>query len=206
MFRVDHNIDRVMRELDDIGKRQVPFALSQALNDTATAAGVAVTAAINADLDRPTRFTQNAVYVRRGSKSRLAAEMGLKPIQAEYLRFVIHGGERRPRGRAIPVPFGLRTNQYGNMPKSAIARLLGRADTFVASSANARTRHLPPGIYQRASGRGKVAPPPKLLVAFEPKAEYGKTLDFYGVARREIANVFLQNFDRRLAAAMQSAR
>jgi hypothetical protein len=206
VFTITHNIDAVMRQLDDFGRRQVPFALSQALNDTANDAGQAVTRAIDRNIDRPTPFTRNAVYVRRSSKAMLASEIGLKPIQADYLRYAVTGGQRLPRRSAIVVPVGIRTNQYGNMPKSAVARILARSDTFLASSRNAKTRHLPPGIYQRPPGKSRRRSAPKLLVAFEPKADYNPILDFYRIVEVAVMTNFDGHLNRRLRGALLTAR
>ena len=52
--------------------------------------------------------------------------VGIKAKQAEYLGIQETGGERLPRGRALVLPSQARVNQYGNIPRKAVARALSR--------------------------------------------------------------------------------
>lgn len=228
--RITANLDQLLRGLDAFAQRQLPFAAANALNDLAGEVQGAEEAALRADLDRPTGFTQRAIYRRAARKTQLEAEIGIRPIQAGYLVWQIEGGRRRPKRRAIPVPVGVVRNAHGNMPKRALARMLARPDVFIASAGSAKTGHLPPGIYQRGGrgrrkgasvfadggygtkgntwqGKGKKRSTLQLLVAFETSATYDvKPLDFFGLADRTVRARFRAHLERRLAEAIRTAR
>ncbi|WP_225029440.1 hypothetical protein [Xinfangfangia pollutisoli] len=208
--RITANLDQLLRGLDAFAQRQLPFAAAHALNDLAGEVQGAEEAALRAGLDRPTGFTQRAIYRRAARKTQLEAEIGIRPIQAGYLVWQIEGGRRRPKRRAIPVPVGVVRNAHGNMPKRALARMLARPDVFIASAGSARAGHLPPGIYKRGKskrGRGTTQPPLELLVAFETSATYAaKPLDFFGLADRTVRARYRAHLERRLAEAIRTAR
>jgi len=151
------------RSLDEIGRKQMPFATALALNDTAEDVEEAWELELEEKLDRPTPFTKRGIYKRRATKSRLTAEVGFKTIQAGYLKYQMQGGVRRPKGRALLVPAKTRLNKYGNMPKGSVARTIRKPGHFVASSRDSRTKHLKPGVYKRGktSRRRASASPPR---------------------------------------------
>lgn len=205
MITITANIDRVRRALSDLGRRQLPFALAAALTDTAGEVKDAEEVGLETHLDRPTPFTKRGFYLVAARKNRPVASVGIKTKQAGYLGFQISGGSRRPRGRALLVPVGQRRNKYGNIPRGTAARLVARPDTFVASSTDPATRHMRPGIYKR-SGAKRNPKPPKLLIGFEPRAQYAPRLPFIPIAERAARGGFQANFMRRLRTAIETAR
>ena len=99
---------------------------------------------------------------------------------------------------------GLRRNKYGNLPKGAMKRAEAKGDTFVAGKRGGGSQ-LAPGLYQRgkgARGRGKI----KLLVSFEPRAQYKKRLEFQPVALRRARGVYEAHLVRRLKQSQATAR
>lgn len=201
MISVKADIDAAERLLSDLARQQLPFATAMALNDTAQDVKVREEQALDREIDRPTRFTRNAIFIRRASKRRLVATVAAKDIQAQYLRYQVEGGIRPPKGRAIPVPSGIRLNVYGNMARGAVARALGKRNVFATSPGAARTRNLPPGVYERRRGGAL-----KLLVSFEPRARYSARWDFRGHAVRAARANFERNFIARLREAIATAR
>jgi hypothetical protein len=206
MFSIRADFDRAERMLSDIGRKQLPFASAMALNDTAGDVKGAEEQSIGRTFDRPTPFTQRGVYVRRASKSRLYAEVGVKRVQAGYLRRQVTGGVRTPEGAALLVPVSARLNKYGNLPKTALKRARSRTDVFVASRSAEETRHLPPGVYQRGRKRRGKQGGPKLLVAFEDRASYTPRWNFQDLAMRRARDRFRRHFLARFRQAMASAR
>lgn len=229
-FDISSNLDEVLNGLDDFTARQVPFAAAMALNDTAEDVKVAEEEEIEKSIDRPIGFTKRGIYKTRASKSKLVVEVGVKKIQAGYLVWQVKGGTRGPKRRAIPVPVGVVRNAYGNMRKGALAKMLARPDVFIASEGAPKTKHLPPGIYQRGKkgkrksksaarggeygtkgnnwqGKGKNRSTIKMLVAFESSATYeAKRLDFYGAADKKAKAEFRKNLEKRLAEAIRTAK
>lgn len=228
-FNVSSNLEEVLSAIDGFVARQVPFAAALALNDVAELVKIEEEAEIKKAIDRPIGFTQRGIYKTRASKSKLMAEVGVRPIQAGYLVWQVEGGERGPKRRAIPVPVGIVRNSYGNMPKGALAKLLARPDVFIASEGSPATKHLPPGIYSRGKranrkggltgraggygtvgnnwqGRGKKRSTLQLLVAFENSATYeAKRFDFFRAADKKAKAEFRAALERRLAEAIRTA-
>lgn len=206
MFTIFADIAAAERLLSDIGRRQMPFATARALNDTASDVKQAEERGIETAFDRPTPFTKRGIYVRRASKSRLYAEVGMKRVQAKYLEMQAKGGTRSPAGKAILMPIGVRLNKYGNIPRGGVKRAASRADVFVAGRGKAGTKHLRPGVYQRGRKKRGGTGSPKLLVAFEDRATYKARWSFQTVAMREARSRFRSHFLARFAQAMASRR
>ena len=156
----------------------------------------AVEKRIATTFDRPTPYTQRAVYVRPASKSKLYAEVGIKDRQARYLEIQETGGTRQPKGRAIVLPVGARLNKYGNMPKGAVGRALARKDTFSGRIGGVA------GIWQRQ----RKGQPPKLLYAYENDATYQPVFRFQATADEVARTRLRSNISRAMATAILTAR
>lgn len=203
MLSIKDNIAEIERSLSDFARDQLPFAIAMTLNDTAADAKVAEERALERELDRPTPFTKRGIYMRRASKRRLESAVGVKRVQAAYLKLQASGGVRRPKGKALLLPVNQRKNTYGNMPKGAVRRASARDDTFVASKRGGKQTSLRPGIYRRVGrGRKKLS----LLVAFEDRAAYKPKLPFERVASRTGELVIADHFARRFKQALATAR
>ena len=122
---------RMERALIDLARDQVPFAAARALNDCAKAAAAEVNREMPEVFDRPTPFTDRAAGVAaRATKGSLAAEVTLRPIQAEYLLHEEVGGTRTPaentrkKAKALLLP-GRQTprDQFGNIPAGTLSRI-----------------------------------------------------------------------------------
>lgn len=190
MIDVKADFRAAERVLSDLGRKQLPFAMAMAINETAMVVKEAEAEEIGAVFDRPTRFTQNGLFVARASKSRLTATVGVKRIQAGYLELQVTGGTRRPKGQALVVPVNARLNAYGNLPRRAVAGMKRKKGAFVASRSSG-TR-LPAGIYQRTGRKGRGGL--KMLVAFEPRASYRARYRFGPVAEEAALSRFEDAF------------
>lgn len=224
MFTLTSNLDDATRRLDDLIARQLPYAMSRALNDTAKDVREAERAEMTRALDRPTPFTLNAFFIRNSSKTNLVAEITSKDRQSTYLPMQAEGGTDRPLNLALLMPVNAGLNQYGNLPRNAIKRMLGRPDTFVARQRTAKTRHLVPGIYQRsevktkggkrvgtadamiATGGGAKTNRLKLLIKFKSSAKVAPIFHFLPVAQETAAKSLPAHFAKRLAEALATAR
>ena len=192
------------RALTDVMRRQLPFAMMLSLNDTASEVKQAEERSIDRTFDRPTPFTKRGVYVKRANKSTLTSTVGMKPVQAGYLKLQAKGGVRLPKRRALVIGAGLRRNKYGNLPKDAVKRAEVKGKTFVARNRGPGS-HLAPGIYQRVKARGQ-SPSIKMLVSFKPRAHYKKRFEFQPVAMRSARAVYEGHLVTRLKQAQASAR
>lgn len=204
MFSIEADFDAAERLLSDLGRKQLPFAAAMTLNDTAVDVKEDEERSVEEAFDAPTPYTKRAMYLRRASKTRLAAQVGVKTVQAGYLKWQVTGGTRRPSGRAVVVPVKLRRNKYGNMARGAIKRAVAKPNTFMTKRGGRKSAHLAPGIYERP--RGKRGKSPKLLAAFEPSVKYKPRWDFQERARRKAAAVAQAHFSRRLKEAIRTAK
>ncbi len=197
MFDVQSNIDQFERSLNNFEREQLPFALSLGINETLDDVKSGEERLLDVRLDRPTPFTKRGLAVKRSSKRSLAGRVFFKPIQSAYLRKLEDGGERKPKGRAIPVPVNQRRNKYGNMSKGTIKRLLAKPNVFSGTIKGVA------GIWQRPGRKGGV---PKLLIAYEPKATYRPQLHFERDARSIAVRRLPFNMRLGMLRAIQTAK
>lgn len=175
----------------------MPFAIAKALTDTAKLdAQPAVERRIELAFDRPTPFTKRGVGIaaaRKGTDP--VATVFIKDVQAKYLSLEETGGVRLPKRRALVLPAGQRVNQYGNLPRGVVQRLLGRPDVFSGQVKGVG------GIWQRRKG-GKV----KLLIRFESEARYQPRFQFAKTVEEIARTSFPRRLDDALASALRTAR
>ena len=188
---IDSDIKAIAKKLNDIEKKQLPFATAKALTATVKGAQEAAKKGMVRKLDRPTPFTLRGVAVERATKQSQRARVFIKDIQAEYLDLQITGGTRLPRRRAILVPANVRLNKYGNMPRNKISKLLDKPNVFSAEG----------GIYQRYKRKQ-----PKLLVSYADKVNYGVKYPFYKIVSGSVKRNIRQNFRDALREAMATAK
>ena len=171
---IQSELPKAIRWTDAMTK-QLPFAISQALNASAFDARSALNGSTRQYFDRPNRFTQSAFLVQKTNKRELEAIVYANAQQgrdrARYLRYGIQGGERRQKGfekkflaeivgtRTVPataqlVPTSLvKLDGSGNVSLSTIKRiqkgLSGKArGGFFIGTPKGGDR--PPGIYRRS--------------------------------------------------------
>lgn len=226
-LNITTNLDEVRRQLAGL-ERQVSFAASRALNDTAREVRKAVPEGLRRSLDRPTPFTasEGAMFIRPARRDNLTAEVLFKDRQASYLRYQVEGGVRRPARRALRLPSAIRLDQYGNLPRGIIQQLIAVArkesklgkrkarriqvsntlDLFYGDPKDVGGHNFPPGIYKivrLSSERSQLVP---LIVFPETAATYRKRVDLMSIARLVVASAFSPAFSRALRDALASAK
>jgi hypothetical protein len=172
-INISTNIAETIRQLR-ARQAQIPRATTVALNRTARDVKAEVDRQLPRIFDRPTPFTMRAIATRPATVASLTATVYIQPIQAKYLALQQVGGVRFPKGKAFGLPTDFPVNEYGNVPRGTIKKLLQRRDVFTG------TVHGIPGIWQR-QGRGLL-----LLFAWVPRTTYRPRFDFAGIARAVI--------------------
>ncbi len=174
-LNIKDDIKRATRLLNNIEKRQLPFAIAKALTLSAKDAQAEITRTISRVFDRPTKMTVNSVRVETATKKKLSAAVLIKdefftgvPV-AKWLRPQTKGGPRKHKRfeRALisagvmpssmyAVPSKrLRLNRFGNVPKGMHTRILSQVKAGIyptqyrASGTKAEFFALP-------KGRGKL--------------------------------------------------
>jgi hypothetical protein len=200
---------------------QYPLAVAKALTDTARQVSLVMPEKLRQDIDKPTPFTERAFGWRRADKETLTAAVEIKPIQAEYLRWQIEGGVRKPERKRLKLPSEISVDVYGNIPRGVVRQLVRRAEQgkgvtkrlgikagistqaglFYGAPKGGKGRALPAGIWKREGGR--ITP---VVVFPERSAKYEKLFDFYGHAKRAALARFDANMRAAWALALRTAR
>jgi hypothetical protein len=152
-FSLQSNLDEVAKRLDDVARRQLPYATMRALNKTAFEIQQDVYATMQRKFDRPTPYTLRSMRLERATKHNLAtAAVALKDDSpggkgTPWVRALGHqftGGTREwtrfegtllrvgilPRGLAAVPAAGARRNAYGNVSPGLLVQLLSYFHAF----------------------------------------------------------------------------
>ena len=203
----------------DTMTKQLPFAISQALNKTAFDMRQAMNGATRQYFKNPVPFTQRAFLVNRSNKRNLTAEVYAERRRARYLRTLITGGDRgqkpvelrylakaeatMPRGSVL-VPAAINLTAAGNVSLATLKRIekqiasKGRNSVFLGRPDGAGR---PPGVYQRTA-KGKLRP---LMIAV-PRARYGKMFPMAEIGQKVIDRRFGDYLRSSLERAVATAR
>ncbi len=166
-FGVKSDLRQVTQFLNDIERKQLPFATALALTNTAKAVEAAELREIDNVFDRPTNYTRKSLYVRPATKSRLVAEVGVKDFASnarppiKWLIAQIAGGPRALKGiesqlqrvgrmppGALLVPAaGMPRDSFGNVNRGMLQRLISdlkaqRFDVYANTTATSAKRRL----------------------------------------------------------------
>ena len=188
------------RYLGFVHRRQIPFATSMALNDTAFQVRKRIVErtyprAFNV---RNRRFPDIAFRVRKASKRKLRASVYDRLGRAS-LGLHAEGGTKRPRGRHLAVPgSNVKRTATGKVGKARQPRtVLSRGKAFKVRRGRGEM------IFERIGSKGKKL---KLLYVLTPSARNDKRFPFHKDAMSTATRAFPRNFDRALARAIATAR
>ena len=220
---VSADLRSLTRALNDLEKKQLPFATATALTAVAKRVQAAEKAAMPKVFDRPTPFTVNSIGVKAARKSNLEALVFVKDIAAAYLMPYEFGGPHKLIGSGKtwlnPKDMAL-LNQYGNFSKAALKRLEERSDIFVGSIKTKSGQSIG-GVWQRPaavqavkrSGKRGVALRGvnktghlKLLIRFGDAQPVKQHLDFRARAQAVASQTFKAEFTIAMAQALKTAR
>ncbi|MDR0251106.1 MAG: hypothetical protein LBI35_07365 [Burkholderiales bacterium] len=151
---VSHNIDEVLRKFEALPAKQIPYALSVALNRTTNRIWSDWKNRINTVFDRPTPFTQKSPLYKNSTKKDLTATVWIRDVvggkgnaPAEYLHpqtpqnqsgsrphkrmenALRYYGLMRPGEFAVPAG-GAQLDQYGNIPRGEIVKIMSWLGIF----------------------------------------------------------------------------
>lgn len=197
---VRHDLKKFRRDLNRVQRRQVPFAASQALNDTAFKIrnGVAMVLWPRSVRVRARGFASAAFRVKKANKRSLEAAV-YDRLNRALFKLQIEGGIKTPWSSThIAIPTWNALTSTGRIKKDA------RFDNpnLFKMTVKARTRFGKgrPGLWLRTS-KGL-----KLMYNLERKATVPASFPFYEFGQRTAAIHFPRYMDRRLKAALRTAR
>lgn len=220
------------RGMDDVAKRQLPFAIAQALTATAGHAGLAWQKEMQTELDRPTPFTVNSVGVMGARKSNLTARVFIRQVASQYLTPFVEGGPHfLGAKKGLLTPKAVPLNAYGNLSKRKIAQLKAKGNVF-AGPVRLKSGQVVSGVWQRPDrgyrrdrieygtkgshhikhneAQGLVGhnnrTTLKLLVRFTDPLPVTQRLDFQGRAEAAVRAHFEPEFAKAFALAQATAK
>lgn len=215
---IQSELPKAIRWTDAMTK-QLPFAISQALNASAFDARTALNGSTRQYFENPTPFIQNAWRVDKSTKRSLLVTIFPEAKREPYLRANITGGRRGTKpfeakflgdaSSAIPsgsklIPAAIRRNAAGNVSLAALKRITqqigqpGRNGVFVGTPQGGGR---PPGVYQRAA-RGRLKP----LFLAVPSATYRPIFPIADIGTKVAERRFGIYLRSSLEKALASAR
>jgi hypothetical protein len=217
-----------VRKFREKAEKQTRYATAVALTQTAVKIKQAMPAALDAALDKPTKFTKDGIYTKAAKRDKLVSEVGFKDRQSRYMRYQVEGGVRKAGDAGIKLPGNIKLNTFGNIPRGMIQKLKDAAQNGSLAPAIARRlgasgsrrkgakpvelffgvpqgkgwEDAPLGIWRRIPGErggpGKLVP---VIVFEDTGAKYEKRFDFERMAQK----VVLDEFDGILKRAIENA-
>ncbi|OFA05179.1 hypothetical protein [Duganella phyllosphaerae] len=149
---LEEQVSQVLRNLDDISRRHVPFAVALALTKTAQRAQAGVLDVMRERFDRPTPFTLNSLRIVSAKRSdpQPFARVYFKDDAfkgtpaSRYLGPEVHGGPRSQKrferaliarglmksGQYALPAAGARLDQYGNVRRAQVVQILSALQAF----------------------------------------------------------------------------
>lgn len=219
---IDHDLLRAAAWPKAIA-RQLPFAISRALNDTAFDARQSLGKASLQTFDRPTKFIQTAWRVQKSKKTDLVALVFPEAKREPYLRANITGGQRGvkpfeaafkgaadgrpPSDRFFPTSLQKKDTK-GNVSRATLRKIItsldsgetGRNSYFIGTP-RGKQGVRPYGIYRRMARKIK----PVFLPATRPM-RYDSIFDIGEIAGKVVSRRFDGYLAKQLANALRTAR
>jgi hypothetical protein len=221
-INVRSDFGRLARSLNDLERRQLPFATAQALTGIGRHVRVAEQTGMRRKLDRPMPFTINSVGVKAARKSDLTAIVYMRDIAASYLEPFEFGGNHKLIGSGrtwLNPKNGLSLNQYGNLTRNKLKQLKARPDIFIGK-VKTKNGDVIDGVWQRPHAKpGQAARRTtrtgiqantsghlKLLLRFGDAIPVRQHLGWRDRAKAVVAVRSAAEWRRALAAAVRTAR
>jgi hypothetical protein len=203
-------------------RKQLPFASSVAINNTAFDVKTALGKGTLGAFDKPTNFTQKAFLVKKSKKTALVSHIFAKDKASKYLRYGVKGGVRLPKGFElyfgglkndgtippksffIPTPL-VKTDKHGNVTRITLKKITKgisgnpRGGFFIGTPAHNQGK--PPGIYRRS--RKQLFP---YFIASTNKPNYQSIFNIEQIAGKVVQRRFDQHFDKAMSKAIATAK
>ena len=214
-----------------LGRRQIPFATTVALNDVAFDARTEIQKSLPKRFDRPTKAMVKSVQVDKAKKSTLTATVGFAGLgfkrspwqesSAEIMKRHIKGGTRRAKDKHLRIPSdtkggGIKLNKYGNIggKKAKIAKMIGNNDQFFEGIPKGDYNSTDRGIWERTPANSKRKHNTKhkasgkivQRIAYEPFTNYSKRYPFEKIVQLAVNKNYKKRFDSALKKALRTAR
>lgn len=207
ILSVQNDLWRFRETLNELERRQLPFAQVLAVNRTARLAQQSLSRAlpgIFAKKGAPTPFTLRAVGMTTARKSSPVASVFIKRVQARYLGIEETGGDvTRAAGKPILTPVDASLNPFGNIPKGMLQRWKSNPRRYFIGQVRGVY-----GVWERTGLGGPRGGTPrglKLLAAFRQSARYRPRFGFQDHIAASVRINLLPALSAGMAHAMATA-
>ena len=203
---VSSNYKKLSRSLDQVGRKQLPFAFAKTLNQTMKAVAKYTVARTyprafdvrNKGFFKAAMFTKDAVRWATKTKLRVSAR-----DRFDRGNFQLHatGGTKRARSGRIAIPsryVGSRRLKSGRVKDALLPRAVVNTPKGFIDRDGPRD-----AIYQRYGRGGKQV---RLLYVLQPRARIRKRFRFYEDAERITRAVSPKLFSKNFSHAIRTAR
>ena len=159
-INITSNIKPLTKRLNSAEKKQIPFALSKALNNVAFATvDKANPTGLKQKADKifdggAVAFTKSGFRFKKSTKKNLEAIIFVESEREKYLKFQINGGTRFPNKKAIIVPTdNMKLNKYGNITKATREKLFNDRKKYFFGIPKGKSGKNNEGIWERYGRR-----------------------------------------------------
>jgi hypothetical protein len=192
-IRVHTDVERFTKGMDELAKRQIPFALARALTMTAKDAQADVRA------DLPNRFTirrpfvPNSVRITPATKSRPEAVVGVGQL-ASFMARQEQGGTKTAAGHRVAVPVKVKRSKRDLITAANLPRAVrSKPRSFMLAKGSGA------GIMRRV-GRDRY--PIEIVYWLKRGVQIKPTFGFKGTTSDSVGSHFGPNFVESLSKAM----
>ena len=230
---IQADFNQLTKDLTKLQKKQIPFALSRAINSIAFQSQVDLKEAIPRYIDRPTKHTIKGVRYKKGNKKDPTAFVGFRSkflspggagtLQSDYMHYQVHGGRKLPqlgKDLAVPFPKHQKLNKYGNIKRTKIREYLRDSDRYFSGKPKGQSgaddgiwERMPPNSGRRYKWRKatakqlqKRAGKIRMLVGWEPFAVYKKRLPMHRLISGTVNKHFKTSLEKELRNAIRTAK
>lgn len=195
ILRIDFDSHRFKTWLSDLEKKQIPYAISGALNGVAFRAQRAIRANLKKKYTLRNKYTEKSIRVEKAKKNNLQSIVG---TEADYLLEHETGGIfKNKKSRNYSVPQQVRRTKRGIVSKSKYPSRLKSKNIRLTNAKNRKGKIL----LQFQKGKK-----PIVLWAFEPQKKIKKTLFFQETAEKIGTKYMPIEFQKSFEYAMRTAK
>lgn len=215
MITIKASVDtsQISKDLQQLIKKQLPFATAKALTATAQKIQAAERKAMPSVFDRPKPFTVNAISITPANKQNLTATVYIKPIAEAYLEPYEFGGNNKLNSKALLKPITQTLDQFGNIPRTSLSRYKNRKDIYIGKIKTRKgfisgvwhkpSKELKKGGFRKgANSTGRL----KLLIRFTDAHPAKQHINWFTTAGKIFEQNAVAELNKAIAEALRTSR
>lgn len=197
-LQIKADADKLFKRLNDVQRRQLPFALSKALNDTGEDIRLEGKRTLRQEFQIRNNYVPSGMRKTNATKSNLECEIGnIRPFMKEQE----FGGTKKPsKGSRVAVPSSARPSWPSIVPRRLFPSALARKE----STFYRRTKGGKLAMFVR-TGKGHYAPI-RVMWTFHSGAKIEARWGFGDSSEKVARDRGQKHFVRAMRSAFESAR